>query len=137
SVRRGELDRTETPRAPLDILAQHAVAACVAEAWSEDDLFALVRRAWPYRELSREDFDATLALHTDGRRALLHRDGVQGRVRATRRARIPAISGGGAIADTADYRVLLEPEGTVVGTLHEDFAVESMRGDVFQLGNSS
>src|SRR6185436_2527896 len=123
--------------APLDILAQQVVAACVSEAWGEDELYATLRRAWPYRELPREDFDAVLAMHAEGRRALLHRDGVNRRVRATRRARLVAITSGGAIPDTTQYRVLEEPEGTFVGTIDEDFAVESSAGDVFQLGNAS
>ena len=137
AVRRGELDRTPQPGQPLDILMQHAVAACVPEAWDEDRLFAMVRRAWPYRDLAREDFDAALALHTTGRNALLHRDGVHGRLRATKRARIPALTAGGAIPDTGQYRVELEPEGTLVGMLDEDFAIESNGGDIFQLGNAS
>jgi ATP-dependent Lhr-like helicase len=141
AVRAGDLDRVRPPTAPLDILAQHVVSACVAEAsstpWSADDLYDCVRRAWPYRDLSRADFDAVVALHAQGRLALLHPDEVGGRLLATRRARIPAVTGGGAIPDTGDYRVLLEPEGTLVGTLNEDFAIESIRGDVFQLGNAS
>ncbi len=137
AVREGVLDRTPQPRAPLDILAQQAVAACVPEEWTEDGLFDAFRRAWPYRDLGRESFDRTLALHAGTRQALLHRDGVGGRVRATKRARIPAMTGGGAIPDTADYRVLEEPSGTFVGTLNEDFAIESSAGDVFQLGNTS
>jgi ATP-dependent Lhr-like helicase len=136
-VRRGILDRTPPPRAPLDILAQQVVASCVPEAWDEDALFAACRRAWPYRDLAREDFDAVLRLHADGRAALLHRDGVHGRVRATKRARIVAVTSGGAIPDTADYAVLEEPAGTLVGTVNEDFAIESSAGDIFQLGNTS
>ncbi len=137
AVRRGELDRTPRPVAPLDILAQQIVAACVPETWAEDDLYATMTRAWPYRDLSREDFDAVVALHTQGRGALLHKDGVGRRLRATRRARITALTSGGAIPDTADYRVVLEPEGTVIGSVHEDFAVEANAGDIFQLGNAS
>jgi len=137
AVRKGVLDRTPQPSAPLDILAQQVVAACVPEAWEEDAVFALCRRAWPYRDLAREDFDAVLRLHAEGRSALLHRDGVNGRLRATRRARIPAVTSGGAIPDTADYAVLEDPPGTLVGTVNEDFAVESSAGDVFQLGNAS
>jgi ATP-dependent Lhr-like helicase len=137
AVREGILDRTPQPSAPLDILAQQAVAACVPETWSEDELFAAFARAWPYRDVARADFDAILAVHAEGRRALLHRDGVYGRVRATRRARLVAITSGGAIPDTTQYRVVLEPEGTFVGTVDEDFAVESSAGDVFQLGNAS
>ncbi len=137
AVRRGELDRTPQPGRPLDILAQQVVASCVAEAWDEEALFQRFRRAWPYRELDRKDFDAVVALHAQGRRALLHRDGVNRRVMATRRARITAVTSGGAIPDNADYQVVMDPDGTVVGTLNEDFAVEANVGDIFQLGNAS
>ncbi len=137
AVERKLLDRTPSPRAPLDILAQQIVAACVPEPWNEDDLFARFRRAWPYRDLARADFDAVVSMHINGRLALLHRDGVQGRLLATKRARIPALTAGGAIPDTGDYQVLLEPDGTHVGTLNEDFAIESNRGDIVQLGAHS
>ena len=136
----GELDRTPQPRAPLDILAQQVVAECVAageQGWHEDALFDAFRRAWPYRDVTPSDFDAVIALHVQGRRGLLHRDGVGRRVMARKRARMAAITGGGAIADVADYRVVQDPEGTFVGTLNEDFAVESNVGDIFQLGNTS
>jgi len=137
SVRNGLLDRTPPPPRPLDILAQQIVAACVPEPWSEEDLFETCRRSWPYRDLSREEFDRVVGLHTDGRGALLHRDQVNGRLMATRRARLRALLSGGAIPDSADYQVRQEPDGTLVGTLHEDFAIESNGGDVFQLGNTS
>ena len=137
AVRRGLLDRTPQPGAPLDILAQQIVAECVAGPWVEDELFERLRRAWPYRALSRQDFDDVVALHTQGRRALLHRDGVGRRLLATRRARLTAITCGGAIPDNADYQVLLEPEGTFIGTLNEDFAIESNVGDIFQLGSTA
>ncbi|MCB9870456.1 MAG: DEAD/DEAH box helicase [Planctomycetes bacterium] len=137
AVRTGVLDRTPQPGRPLDILAQQVVAACVAEPQDADALFAQLRRAWPYRELQRAEFDETVALHTAGRHALLHVDGVGGRLLATKRARIPALTSGGAIPDTADYKVVLEPEGTHVGSVHEDFAIEASAGDIFQLGNSS
>ncbi len=137
SVRRGDLDRTPQPGAPLDILAQHVVAACVSETWEEDALFDALRRAWPYRRLRREDFDSVVALHAAGRHALLHRDGIRRRLRATRRARITALTSGGAIPDNADYKVVLQPEEQTVGSVHEDFAVEASAGDVFQLGNAS
>ena len=137
AVRRGELDRTPKPSHPLDVLAQQIVASCVPETWDEAALYDVLRRSWPYRDLARADFDALLELHSDGRRALLHRDGVNGRVRATRRARITALTSGGAIPDNGQYRVVVEPEATVVGSLDEDFAVESNVGDVFQLGNAS
>ncbi len=137
SVCNGELDRTPQPRRPLDILAQQIVASCVPEAWEESSLFASLTRSWPYRDLSRGEFDAVVRLHTQGRLALLHRDGVNQRLRATRRARLIALTSGGAIPDTADYQVLLEPEGTLIGSVHEDFAVEATVGDIFQLGNAS
>ncbi len=141
ALKEGILDRTPQPKAPLDILAQQIVAACVAQDWQEDELFAVLRRSWPYRHLAREDFDAVLAMHSEGRLALLHRipggDRIGGRVRATRRARLVAITSGGAIPDTTQYRVIQEPEGAFVGSVDEDFAVESNGGDVFQLGNAS
>jgi ATP-dependent Lhr-like helicase len=137
SVRNGVLDRTPQPPRPLDILAQQVVASCVPEEWSEDELFETMTRAWPYRELSRKEFDEVVSLHAQGRRALLHRDAIGGRVMATKRARLTAITSGGAIPDTADYQVLMEPEGMQVGSVNEDFAIESNAGDIFQLGNTS
>ena len=137
AVERGDLDRTPQPGAPLDILAQQVVASCVPETWDEEALFRCLVRAWPYRDLPRADFDEVLALHAEGRFSLLHRDGVHGRVRGTRRAPLIAMSSGGAIPDRGEYRVVLEPEGTLVGSVDEDFAIESSGGDVFQLGNAS
>ena len=144
AVRQGELDRIAVPEAPLDILAQQIVAACAAEEWKEDELFALVRRAYPYREMSRADFDAVVEMLAEGiaaRRgrygAYLHRDRVNGRLRARRGSRLAAITSGGAIPDNALYTVIAEPEGAVVGTVDEDFAVESLRGDIMLLGNTS
>jgi ATP-dependent Lhr-like helicase len=137
AVRRGVLDAIGPAPAALDILAQQIVAACVPEDWEEAALFDRLRRAEPYRVLDRASFDAVVSLHTKGRRALLHRDGVRGRLRATRRARLAAVTSGGAIPDRADYQVLAEPEGVLVGTLDEDFAVESDAGDIVQLGNCS
>jgi ATP-dependent Lhr-like helicase len=136
-VRDGVLDRLPAPPAALDILAQQAVAACVPHEWNEDDLFETFRKSWPYRDLTREAFDEVLRLHSRGRAALLHRDGVGRRVLTTRRARLSALLSGGAIPDTADYQVRLEPEETLVGSVHEDWAIESSAGDIFQLGNTS
>jgi ATP-dependent Lhr-like helicase len=136
-VRKGLLDRTPEPPAALDILAQQIVAACTVETWEEPRLYETLARSWPYRSLTREEFDQAVALHTQGRLALLHRDGVFGKLRATKRARLTALLSGGAIPDTADYQVRLEPEATLVGSVHEDFAVESNAGDIFQLGNTS
>jgi ATP-dependent Lhr-like helicase len=144
AIRRGELDRLEIPRNVLDILAQQVVAACAAEDFGEDDLFAMVRRAWPYRTLERRDFDAVIEMLSDGiatargrSGAWLHRDAVNRRVRGRRGARLTAITSGGAIPETAQYLVVAEPEGVTVGTLDEDFAVESLAGDVFLLGTTS
>jgi ATP-dependent Lhr-like helicase len=144
AIGKGELDLLEVPRAPLDILAQQLVAMCVDEDWDVDTLFTAVRSAYPYRELRRESFDAVVAMLAEGittkrgrMSALLHHDRVGNRLRARRAARLLAITSGGAIPDVADYQVLLEPDGIVVGSLDEDFAVESMAGDVFLLGNNS
>lgn len=144
AIERGELDALEIPEAPLDILAQQLVAMSACEEWSEAEMFAAVRGAWPYRNLSRQRFDDVVAMLGDGfstrrgrRGAYLHRDEVNGRVRGRKSARLTAITSGGAIPDRADYRVILDPTETFVGTLDEDFAIESMPGDIFQLGNTS
>jgi len=139
----GKLDAVEIPPAPLDILAQQIVATVAGDSWDEDALFDLVRRAWPYRELSRADFDLVVSLLSYGvvpgtrRGAYLHRDGVNRQLRARRNARLTAITCGGAIPDNADYRVVAGDEHVFVGTVNEDFAIESLAGDVFQLGNTS
>ncbi|HET8773805.1 MAG TPA: DEAD/DEAH box helicase [Thermoanaerobaculia bacterium] len=144
SVQRGELDQIVVHDMPLDVLAQQIVAEAAACDYAEDALYALVKRAWPYRDLKRDDFDAVVKMTAEGfatprgrRAALLHRDEVNGAVKGRRGARSLAITSGGAIPEVADYRVVLEPEETFVGTLNEDFAIESMPGDVFQLGNTS
>ncbi|HEX7288614.1 MAG TPA: DEAD/DEAH box helicase [Candidatus Angelobacter sp.] len=144
SIHQGELDRLIIPEAPLDVLAQQIVAACAAEEWDEDELFVLAKRAYPYRELERSDYDDLLAMLSDGIAAQrgrfgahLYRDRVNRRLKARRGARMIAIMNGGAIPETNLYTVVAEPEGTMVGTLHEDFAVESMKGDVVLLGNTS
>jgi ATP-dependent Lhr-like helicase len=144
AVRQGELDRIVMQESPLDVLAQQLVAESSCADYSEDELFALVRRAWPYRELKREEFDGVIAMLADGfatrrgrRSALVHRDEVNGNVRGRRGSRMLSITSGGAIPEVADYRVMLEPEETFIGTINEDFAIESTAGDIFQLGNMS
>jgi ATP-dependent Lhr-like helicase len=144
AIRQGDLDRLMIPESPLDVLAQQIVAACAAEEWSEDEMFALVRRAYPYRNLARATFDAVLEMLAEGiasKRgrygAYLHRDRVNGKLRARRGARLAAITSGGAIPDNSLYAVVAEPDGIVVGTVDEDFAVESNRGDIMLLGNTS
>jgi ATP-dependent Lhr-like helicase len=144
SVRRGELDRLRIPEHPLDVLSQQIVAEVAAREYGEDELFELMRGAYSYRNLSRHDFDAVVRMLAEGidtkrgrRGTYLHRDAVNQRLRARKGARLTAITCGGAIPDNADYQVILEPAGTFVGTLNEDFAIESLAGDVFQLGNTS
>jgi ATP-dependent Lhr-like helicase len=143
AVRQGRLDRIQMPVAPLDILAQQIVATVACEDFDEDALFELCRHAWPYHSLKREDFDAVVAMLSDGiapgnrSGAYLHRDRINRRLRGRRSARITAITSGGAIPEQADYRVVTDGEGTFVGTLNEDFAIESQAGNVFQLGNMS
>jgi ATP-dependent helicase Lhr and Lhr-like helicase len=173
AIKLGDLDRLIIPEAPLDVLAQQIVAACAAEGpssprplpggptpapeasagaesaitsegWDEDRLFALVTRAYPYRNLRRETFDSILEMLSEGiaaRRgrygAYIHRDRVNRKLRARRGARLAAITSGGAIPDNSLYTVVAEPDGAIVGTVDEDFAVESNRGDIMLLGNSS
>ena len=144
SVKRGELDAIVQHEAPLDVLAQQIVAESACREYAEDELYALARQAWPYRELERSDFDAVVRMTAEGfatkrgrRAALVHRDEVNHVVRGRRSARLLAQTSGGAIPEVADYRVILEPEDTFIGTVNEDFAIESMAGDIFQLGNAS
>ena len=144
SANRGELDRLVIPEQPLDVLAQQIVAEVAARDWSEQDLYALLRRAWPYRALQREQFGEVVRMLAEGfasrrgrRGAALHYDAVNGVLRGRRGARLTALTSGGTIPDNADFQVLLEPENQVIGTVNEDFAVESLAGDVFQLGNAS
>ncbi len=144
AIKQGDLDRLIIPEAPLDVLAQQIVAACGAEEWDEEEMFALARRAYPYRNLTRETFDSILEMLSEGiasKRgrygAYVHRDRVNGKLRARRGARLAAITSGGAIPDNSLYTVVAEPEGVVVGTVDEDFAVESNRGDIMLLGNTS
>jgi ATP-dependent Lhr-like helicase len=143
-VRAGRLDAILQPVAPLDILAQQIVAECAAEEWAEDGLFELTRSAAPFAVLPREDFDEVVELVSEGittgrgrRAAYLHRDRVNGRLRGRRGARLAALTSGGAIPELGDYRVVAEPDDTFVGTVNEDWAIESMAGDVFLLGTTS
>ena len=144
AIRGGSLDALEIPTAPLDILAQQIVAACAQHEWEVETLYAIVRTAYPYRNLERKDFEAVLSMLADGiatsrgrTGTYLHYDRVNGRLRARRGARLAAITSGGAIPETANYSVILEPDGHVIGSLDEDFAIESMAGDIFLLGTNS
>src|SRR6185436_15518497 len=144
AVKRGELDRLTIPRKPLDVLAQQIVAEVAAAEWSETGLFDLMRSAYPYSDLTRDEFMDVVRTLAEGfttrrghRAAYIHRDAVNGVLRGRRGARLTALTSGGAIPDTADYEVILEPANQLVGTVNEDFAVESLAGDIFQLGNTS
>ena len=144
ATKEGRLDRLIIPDKPLDILAQQIVAAAAGEEWDEDALYERMRSAYPYRELTRKEFDDVVQMLAEGfttrrgrRSAHIHYDGINKKLKGRRGARIAAITSGGAIPDLGDYRVILEPTETFVGTLNEDFAIESTPGDIFQLGNTS
>lgn len=144
AIRGGQLDRVHVPPAPFDILAQQIVAMVAVQEWREEDVFALCRRAFPYHALTRPDFDAVVRMLSDGiatrkgrGQALVYHDRINKRLRARRGARLAAITSGGAIPDTAQFTVKAEPEGTVVGSVDEDFAVESLAGDIILLGTHS
>ncbi len=144
AVAAGRLDCVEPPCAPLDVLAQHVVAECSAREWREDALFDMVREAAPYRSLARSAFDDVVGSLAEGiaprlgrRGALLHRDRVAATIRGRRASRLVALTNGGAIPEVADYRVVLDPDETLVGSVNEDWAIESMAGDVFVLGSHS
>jgi ATP-dependent helicase Lhr and Lhr-like helicase len=144
SIARGELDQLIIRDKPLDVLAQQIAAEVALQNWREDDLFALIRRAYPFRNVTREEFLEIVRMLADGyttRRgrgnAYIHRDAVNNVLHGRRGAALTAVTSGGTIPDTADYNVVLEPEAIHVGTVNEDFAIESMAGDVFQLGNQS
>ncbi len=144
AMRAGVLDQLEIPECPIDVLMQQIVAACAAEPWEEDALFEVLRRAYPYRQLAREEYDEILCLLAEGIESsrgrygsYLLRDRVNGRMQSRRGARTIAVSNGGTIPDTALYSVIVQPEGVQIATLDEDFAVESSAGDVILLGNTS
>ncbi|HUS40114.1 MAG TPA: DEAD/DEAH box helicase, partial [Pirellulales bacterium] len=143
AVKQHKLDAIEIPEAPLDILSQQIVAAVAAEDFGEDELFELCRRAWPYRQLPRKSFDEILGILSSGiapgsrRGRYLHRDAIHRQLRPRRGARLAAVTNGGAIPETAEYRVVTEGEETLVGKVDEDFAIETLAGDVFLLGNTS
>ncbi len=146
AIQSGDLDVLEVPESPLDVLAQQIVAMCAAEpdGWHEDALLTLLRRAYPYRELSESDYEDVLTMLCDGITAkrgrygaYLQRDRVHKILRARRGSRLVAVTNGGAIPDSALFTVIAEPEGVMVATLDEDFAIDSSPGDVILLGNTS
>jgi len=144
AIKAGVLDHISVPPAPLDILAQQIVAAAATQTWTEAELYALVRHAFPYRELERATFDRVVQMLAEGIAtnrgrglAYLYHDRINHTLKGRRGARLAAITSGGAIPDTANYAVVAEPEGTVVGSVDEDFAVESLAGDIMLLGNTS
>ncbi|HKJ16946.1 MAG TPA: DEAD/DEAH box helicase [Xanthomonadales bacterium] len=144
AMEKGELDRIQIPQAPLDVLAQQVVAEVSAREWLVEDFLHLVRSAWPYRGISEEEFEKVLDMLAGGyatsrgrRAAYIHHDSINGRLRSRRAARLTSLQNGGVIPDQFDYEVTLLPGGYRVGTLNEDFAFESIPGDIFQLGNTS
>jgi ATP-dependent helicase Lhr and Lhr-like helicase len=144
AIRAGDLERIEIPQNALDIVAQQIVAEASCLDWGEAELYDLIRTAYPYRNLSLSDYEAVVTMLSEGiatsrgrSGALLHRDQVNHRLRGRRGAKLAAITSGGAIPDSAAYAVIVEPEGKTVGTIDEDFAVESLTGDVFLLGTHS
>ncbi|WP_237885353.1 DEAD/DEAH box helicase [Pseudomonas sp. PGPR40] len=143
-VRRGELDTLQIPEAPLDVLAQQIVAEVSCQEWQEQALLEMLRNASPYTTLDEKHYQALLQMLAEGysgrlgiRSAYLHRDAVSRTLRGRRGAKLTAVTSGGTIPDNADYSVLLEPQGLNIGSVNEDFAVESIAGDIFQLGNTS
>jgi ATP-dependent Lhr-like helicase len=144
AIRRGELDRIPIPVHPLDVLAQQIIAEVSAREWDEQALYRAFKCARPYNDLEEQDFIDVVKMLSDGfntrrgrRGDYIHRDLVNGMLRPRRSARLTALTNGGAIPDQFDYDVILQPEGLFVGGLNEDFAFESMPGDIFQLGNFS
>jgi ATP-dependent Lhr-like helicase len=144
AVHEGKLDTVEPPVAPLDILAQQIVAEVACREWGEDELYDMVRAATPFAQLSRADYDDIIEMLAEGPaprvgrgRALLHRDRITRTLRARRSSRITALTCGGAIPEVADFRVVLDPDETFIGTVNEDWATESMAGDIFLLGSHS
>lgn len=143
-IRNGELDSIEIPAKPIDVLSQQIVACAGSHEWNEDDLFSMVTSAYPYRSLSRQEYDEIIQMLSTGfttkkgrRAALIYYDAVNHRIRGRKGSRLIALTSGGAIPDNAEYRVIVEPGETFIGTVNEDFAVESLVGDIFQLGNAS
>ncbi|HEY3725089.1 MAG TPA: DEAD/DEAH box helicase [Acidimicrobiia bacterium] len=144
AVRAGRLDAIEPARLPLEIAAQHVIAETAAREWKTDELYELVRKAAPYNGLTRAQFDEVITLVSGGvetgrgtRGAFVHHDSVNGELRGGTGGRIAALTSGGSIPETGDYRVVAEPDDTFIGTVNEDWAVESMAGDIFLLGTHS
>ena len=144
AIKRGELDELIIPEKPIDILAQQLVAELAGEDYNEDTLYELVKKSYPFRNLERKEFEGILTMLSEGyttrrgrRGAYIHHDVINKKLRARKNARLTALISGGAIPDNFDYDVIMEPTGTFVGTINEDFAIESLPGDIFQLGNNS
>ena len=144
AIRAGRLDVIPIPECPIDVLAQQIVAEVACREWGTDELFDLFCRAWPFRNLKRDDFDETLRFLSEGLtdrsgrgKVYIHQDLVQKRLRTRPGARIVAASNAGAIPEVAEFRVVAQPDGVVVGTLDEDFALESHAGQIILLGNTS
>lgn len=144
AVERGELDQIRLPKAPLDVLAQHIVSEIANCEWTESGLLQWIQQAYPYRKLKKTQFNALIKMLAEGysthrgrRSAYLHHDAVNQQLKARKGARLTAITNAGTIPDQFDYDVVLEPQSLFIGTLNEDFAFESLPGDIFQLGNTA
>ncbi len=144
AVNRGELDALPATPAALDVLAQQIIAEVACREWDETALRNCLLSAQPYAGLSAPRFEQLLRMLAEGyttrrgrRGAYLHRDAVNGKLRSRRGARLVALTNGGVIPDQFDFDVVMVPQGLKVGTLNEDFAFESLPGDIFQLGNQS
>ena len=143
AIQHDELDHIVMQPHPLDVLAQQIIAEVANREWDKSELYNTFKQAWIYRDLTQANFDAIIKMLADGystrrgrRGAYLHYDAVNQRLRARRGARLVALTNGGAIPDQFNYDVILQPEGYLIGNLNEDFAFESLPGDIFQLGNT-
>ena len=140
---KGAMDAIAVPDSPIDILAQQIVAAVAVDEWDEDSLFQMIRTSYPFRNLSQEKFSETLSMlsfglsETTRKGAYIHWDQVNHKLRPRKSAKLSALMSAGAIPEQNLYRVVIEAENTFVGTIDEDFAIESQRGDIFLLGNNS
>ena len=142
---RGEVEPVHVPRNCLDILAQQVVACVAVEPWDAGALFDMVRRAYPYRDLTPAAFEAVLKLvsgryHTETFRDLRARiawDRVHQQLRRLPGSARLALVGGGAIPDTGQFPLHLGEDGPKLGELDEEFVLERRVGETFVLGTAS
>jgi ATP-dependent helicase Lhr and Lhr-like helicase len=142
----GDVEPTFSPENPLDVLAQQIVAMVASDEWDVHELYNLVRRAYPYRDLSEGAFESVLEM-LSGKydfpgehgpaplRARISWDRVNQRLRALPGSRLLAMMNSGTISDTGAFGVYLSDGKTKVGELDEEFVFETRPGDVFLLGS--